>query len=227
MVYAGGVEELCSQTFEGFESLGLLSGTEGATYQNCPFDARRNGITFGEGACLVVLEDLDYAMKRKANILGEILGFGYFLDTSRFFKYNQDGKGMKESIMRCVQDSKMEVDKIDYICAAANSSKDVDQIESKVVEEIFSRKNKLVPISSIKSMIGECYSSAGALSVVAGLGAINEGFLPPTINYQEKDPNCDLNYVPNHSREKEVNNVLINSFGPMRSSCMVLSKFKG
>ena len=229
MVYAGGVEELCEQTYFGFHALKFLSGAkEGEPFVNCPFDKRRNGITFGEGACLLALEDHKHAKKRGAKILAEILGFGYYFDPFRLHKYNPRGTGVKAALKHLLEEAKLDIKDIDYICANGNSTKAADKIETEAIKEVFGKRAYDIPVSSIKSMVGESYSVSGAFSVAAAVGALQENFIPPTVNYQEKDPDCDLDYVPNQSREAKLNKIMVNTFGPNGShSSMVLGRYEG
>ena len=229
VIYAGGVEEMCMQTFFGMHSLKFLSGSkEGEPFINCPFDKRRNGITFGEGACLMALEEHEHAKNRNAPILAEIAGFGYCFDPFRINKYNPRGVGLKASIQAALENADMKPQDIGYICANANSTVAADKIETEAVKEIFGKHAYAIPVSSIKSMIGECYSVSGAFGIAAALGVLNKNFIPPTVNYREKDPNCDLDYVPNKSREAKVKNILVITFGPNGSnSCIVLRRFEG
>lgn len=228
MIYAGSVEEMCFHTYYGFYTLKFLSGSkEGTTFVNCPFDKRRNGITFGEGACLLAMEELAHARRRKAPIQAEVLGFGDYFDPFRINKYNPRGTGVKAAIRNALEDAQVDIGEIDYICANANSTQAADKIETEAIKEVFGKRAYEIPVSAIKSMTGECYSLSGALATAACVGAINEDFLPPTVNYQEKDPDCDLDYVPNKSRPAKLNKVLIITFGPNGSnSCMVLGRYK-
>ncbi len=227
VIYTGGVEEMCLQTFFGFYALKFMSGSkEGTTFINCPFDKRRNGVTFGEGACLVAMEDYAHARARKARILGEIASFGYSFDPFRINKYNPRGTGLKLAIKEALNEAGLGASDIDYICSNANSTVAADRVETNAIKEIFGEYSYKIPISSIKSMIGECYSVSGAFAVAAALGALYENFLPPTMNYQEPDPECDLDYVPNQSRPAKLDHVLVINFGPGGSNtCMVLRKF--
>ncbi|MGE3980192.1 MAG: beta-ketoacyl synthase [Candidatus Omnitrophota bacterium] len=228
MVYTGSVEELCEPTFLGFHALQYLSGSvEGSRYISCPFDRRRNGITFGEGACLLAFEELDHALERNAVIMAEILGFGYYFDPYRLNKFNPRGVGMIEAMKDALNDAKIGIHDIDYICANANSTLSADQIETKAIKEVFGQRSMHIPVSSIKSMVGETYSAGGAFATAACVGSLVNEFIPPTTNFQEIDPECDLDYVPNQSRESKVRNILINSFGPSGNhACMVLGKYE-
>lgn len=229
VIYAGGVEEFCLQTYLGFEAIKYLSGSKpGQEFINCPFDKRRNGITFGEGACVIAVEEYEHAKARGARILAEIVGFGYSFDPRKIHKFNPRGTGMKEAMTYALKDHDLEPKDIDYICANANSTQDADKIETEAIKEIFGDYAYKVPISAVKSMVGECYSVTAAYNVAAGVGAINGEFLFPTVNYQQKDPVCDLDYVPNEARPKKLKNVLVNCFGPNgNNNCMVLRKYDG
>ncbi len=228
VIYTGSVEEMCFHTFYGFYTLKFLSGSkEGQTFVSCPFDKRRNGIVFGEGACLVALEDLEHALARKANILGEVLGFGYYFDPFRINKYNPRGPGIRAAMQSALEDAQVEAGDIDYICANANSTPAADKIETEAIKDVFGKRAYEIPVSSIKSMTGECFSASGAFAVAACLGALQEDFIPPTVNYTEKDPDCDLDYVPNIARKARLNKILINTFGPNGSNCcMVLGRYQ-
>ena len=228
VIYAGSVEEMCYHTFFGFYTLQFMSGSKpGASFINCPFDKRRNGMTFGEGACLVAIEDHDHAVKRNAPILAEIAGFGTCFDPFRINKYNPRGTGLKESIRLTLQESGLEPKDIDYICANANSTVAADKIETEAIKEVFGKHAYQIPISAVKSMTGECYSASGSFAVAASLGALNKNFIPPTVNYKDKDPDCDLDYVPNKSRKATLKNILIITFGPNGSNtCVVLSRYQ-
>lgn len=226
VVFSGGVEEMCLQTYYGFHALQFLSGSKkGEPFVNCPFDKRRNGITFSEGACVLVMEEYEHARARNAKILGEVLSFGYSFDPFRLNKFNPRGTGLKEAIEDALKNAGMGCSDIDYICANANSTQPADRIEALVLKEIFGEHIKRIPVSAIKSMIGETFGASGAFNVAAGLGAIQQGFIPPTMNYQERDPECDLNIVANQAVEASLKNVLVVNFGPHGSnSCMILGK---
>ena len=227
VIYTGSVEEMCWHTYYGFHALKFLSGSKaGAQFINCPFDRRRNGITFGEGACILAFEELEHAKQRKAPIFAEVLGFGYYFDPFRINKYNPRGPGIRAAMRNALKDAKLEPKDIDYICANANSTLAADKIETEGIKDVFGPYAYKIPVSAPKSMLGECYSASGAFAAAACVGAIQEDFIPPTMNYQEEDPDCDLDYVPNKMRHAKLNKVLINSFGPNGSnSCMILGRY--
>ena len=227
VVLAGGVEEMCEQTYKGFHKIGHLAGSRpGKIEINCPYDKRRNGIMFGEGASIVVLEELEHAKARGVKIYAEILGYGTCFDPKSRNIYSPKAAGATEAIKNCLYDAKISTSNIDYISGSGNSTLDCDYMETNAVKNVFGAKAKKIPISSIKSMIGESFSASGGMNLAASLGVFEEGFIPPTINYVQPDRRCDLDYVPNKSRKSEARNVLINSFSPTGSnSTLTVGKY--
>jgi 3-oxoacyl-[acyl-carrier-protein] synthase II len=228
MIYAGGVEEFCLQTYLGFNAIKYLSSSkDGQEFINCPFDRRRNGITLGEGACVIAVEEFEHAKARGARILAEIVGFGYSFDPFKIHKFNPRGTGMKEAMANALKENEIEPNDINFICANANSTQAADKIETEAIKEVFGNVAYNIPIGAVKSMVGECYSVTAAFNVAAGVGAIHDGFLFPTVNYHETDPDCDLNYVANQSRPANPRHVLVNCFGPNgNNNCMILKKYE-
>jgi 3-oxoacyl-[acyl-carrier-protein] synthase II len=225
VVLAGGVEELCEETFLGFYRLGCLSGSGGSEPICCPFDARRNGVILSEGAAVLILEDEDHALRRGANILATIHGYGNSFDPMADMGFTHSGKGLFNAITLALQDASLSSGDIDYISASANSTKGLDRMETNIIKELFGESAHNIPVSSIKSMVGESFSASGALSLTAAVGAIQKGVIPPTVNYQEKDTECDLDYVPDEGRMKILNNVLIISSDPYgQNAAMVIGK---
>ncbi len=139
VVLAGGVEELCEETFMGFHNLGCLSGTDGSEPICCPFDARRNGTILSEGAAVLVLEDEEHALNRDAVILARVLGYGNAFDPSADRNFNHAGQGLKNAITLALQEAALNPEDIDYVCACANSSKGLDRMETKVIKEVFGK----------------------------------------------------------------------------------------
>ncbi|MEW6417845.1 MAG: beta-ketoacyl-[acyl-carrier-protein] synthase family protein [Nitrospirota bacterium] len=226
VVLAGGVEELCEETFLGFHKLGCLSGADGSEPICCPFDARRNGIILSEGAAVLILEDEDHALRRGANILATVSDYGNSFDPMTDMGFTNSGKGLFNAIALALQDASLSSGDIDYISASANSTKGLDRMETNIIKEVFGKSAYDIPVSSIKSMVGESFSASGALSLSAAIYAIQKGVIPPTVNYQEKDPECDLDYVPNEARQKNINNVLITSVDPYgQNAAMVIGKY--
>lgn len=213
-VLAGAVEELCIQLFLGFYKKGFLAGlTDSAPEISCPFDKRRNGIILGEGAGILILEDLESARERKANIYGEVLGYGSGIGTD----------ALKKAMRMALSEAK--VNKVDFICAGANSTYQADLAEADAIKNIFGKDVNEQRVSAIKSMVGECYSATGSLQAIAAVAALDRQAIPPMINYQDKDPGCDLNYVANEQVSVKVDKVLVNAFGVSGgSSSLVVGK---
>ncbi len=228
VVLAGGVEELCEETFMGFHTLGCLAGMDGGNPVCRPFDARRNGIVLSEGAAVLVLEEEKHALRRNAVILARVLGYGNAFDPSADRNFNHTGQGLRNTITHALQEASLKPKDIDYISACSNSSRGLDRLETRVIKEVFGEHAYEIPMSSIKSMVGESYSASGALSLAAGVGAIQRGLIPPTINYQARDPECDLDYVPSEARQKNIRNALVTAMDPYgQNTAVVLGVYEG
>lgn len=224
-VLVGAVESISPANYTGFYRLGFFAGIKGDEL-SCPFDKRRNGIILGEGAAVIVIEDEEYAKRRKANIYAEVKGTGNCFDAFKMGKYNPEVNGLRESMKKAIRDSGLRIADIDYISASANSVPMQDRLETEAIKTVFGRSAFNIPVSSIKSMIGEPFSAAGLLQIAASVDTIVNGFVPPTINYRIKDDDCNLDYVANRSRMARINNVLINNFGPGGSNAsLVISKY--
>jgi len=219
IVLTGGVEELCEETYKGFYKIGHLAGSrQGKEEVNCPFDKRRNGIMEGEASCMAVLEEFEHAAARGAKIYAEVLGYGTSFDPKSRHIYSPKAEGASEAIRRCLEDAALAEDMVDYISASANSTLDCDAMETKAVKKVFGKRAQKIPISSLKSMIGDSFSASGAMNLAASVGALEGGFIPPTINYEEPDKRCDMDCVPNRAREANLSKVLINCFSPTGSN---------
>lgn len=221
----GGVDTLTSAQFFGFHKLGYMAGIKGVAL-SCPFDKRRNGPILGEAAGMCCVEEENNAKKRKAVIQARIAGIGSYFDSYKIGKIHPEGEGLEKAIKEALDNAKINPEDIDYISSCANSSQDLDRIEVRVLKKIFGNSIKKIPISSIKSMIGETFSPAGILQIIACSGAIQHGVIPPTINYEKSDENCDIDCIPNKAQKKDVKAALITSFGPggYNSAC-VLTKY--
>jgi 3-oxoacyl-[acyl-carrier-protein] synthase II len=225
VVLAGGVYGLTRDIFWAAYRAGVLSGSRNGQQEICaPFDRRRNGIVLGEGAALMVLETLEDALARKATIYAEVTGYGTAFNPTSLMQSDLQG-GIRATSM-ALKEAGLRPRDISYISANANSSPNGDRMETTVIKESFKECAKGVPVSAIKSMTGDCLDASGAMQCVASVGAINKGIIPPTINYKEPDPNCDLDYVPNVKREATVRHVLVQSFSYTGNcSALVLSKY--
>jgi len=208
-ILVGSVEDLSIQTFLGLHQLKYLAGIEGEAI-SCPFDKRRNGIIFSEGATVMVMQSAETAKKNSSRIYGEILGAGSCFDPAKFYRYNPKGRGMIQAMRLALKDARLNPRDIDCIFANANSTKDADLIEAQAIKEVFGVK---VPVTAVKSTLGESFSVAGGFASIAALGALNQGIIPATANLEEKDAACDLDYVANKSRKKDISRVMINTFG--------------
>jgi len=224
-ILVGGVEELCLQTFLGLHKIGILSGSrDGKPELSCPFDKRRNGIVLGEGAAIFLLETLDHAKKRKAIPYAELRGHGSAFDPARRSGYNPKGAGATRAMNAAISEAQITPKEIDAVSASANSTLECDVMETRALKEVFQKRAYHLPVSALKSMTGEQLSAHGALSVAAGIGSIQKRRLFQTINYREKDPRCDLDYVP-YGKEGDVECLLVNCFDPNGgNTSLVLSK---
>ncbi len=178
-----------------------------------PFDANRDGFVVGEGAGVLILESLDFAQRRNANILAEIVGYGMSGDAYHITQPAEQGDGGYRVSMAALRDAKLSPHDIGYVNAHGTSTPIGDAIETTALKHVFGERAKKVPISSTKSMTGHLLGGAGGLEAGISVLALRDQILPPTINYETPDPCCDLDYIPNHARKAEVHYVLSNSFG--------------
>ncbi len=190
-----------------------------------PFEKNRDGFVMGEGAGIVVLEEYEHAKRREAQILAEVVGYGASGDAYHMTAPAPGGEGAARAIRSALKDAGISPEQIDYINAHGTSTKFNDLYETMAIKEVFGDHAYKVKISSIKSMIGHLLGAAGGVEVVSSVLTLLTGVIPPTINYEEPDPECDLDYTPNQAVEKEVKYVLKNSFGfGGTNACLVLKK---
>lgn len=178
-----------------------------------PFDARRDGFVAGEGSAILVLETLEHALKRGARIYAEVVGYGSTCDAYHMTAPDPEGRGAINSMKAALQDANVSPEAVDYINAHATSTPLGDQAETLAIKTVFGDHAAKVAISSTKSMTGHLLGAAGGLEAMACILSIQRGIIPPTINYEEPDPNCDLDFVPNVARKAEVRFAISNSFG--------------
>lgn len=219
IIIAGGCDEICWILYQAHDRLKVLSkGKEGSS----PFDKFRNGIVLGEGGGFLVLERIESAVKRDANIYAGLEGFGFYGSPAPLLGWDREPDSLCKAMKGAIKSGGVEPQDIDYISASANSSKELDALESKAIKEVFG--NNPPPASSIKSMIGEIGASGGIKVAVTAL-AIKEGLIPPTINYKNPDPECDIDCVPNKSRRKDIKAALVNGFSTGGNHlCIALKK---
>ena len=230
VVFAGGTEAGISQLgLSGFAVMRALS-TRNDTPEKAsrPFDAERDGFVPSEGSVILVLETLEHAMNRGANVLVELAGFGCTADAGHLVQPEETGSSAASAMRLAIQDAGMELDEVDYINAHGTSTPLNDAVETLAIKRLFGKRAYDIPISSTKSMIGHSLGASGALEASACISTLTSGKIHPTINYETPDPECDLDYVPNVAREKEVSVVLSNAFGfGGQNACLVFRKFEG
>lgn len=198
----------------GFSLLSALSTRNSEPKRaSRPFDRERDGFVLGEGAGILILEELAHARKRKARIYGEILGYGSSSDAFRITDVHPDGRGAIQCMKLALRDAGVNPEDIDYINAHGTSTQINDRVESKAISAAFGRQASKLAVSSTKSMTGHLIAAAGAVELSICLLAMRDSLLPPTINYENPDPDCDLDYVPNKAREKKIKCCVSNSFG--------------
>ena len=215
---AGGADSFSRITYMGFARLGAIAK------ERCqPFDKNRKGMVPGEGAAILVLEEVAAARARGAKIYAEILGYGISCDAHHMTAAHPQGEGAVRAMSSALKESGVGIDDVDYISAHGTGTPTNDRAESIAVRSLFGQHAEKVPVSSIKSMLGHTMGAASAIEAAACALAIDTGMLPPTINYQERDPECDLDYVPNIARETRPRVVLNNAYafgGNNASLCM-------
>ncbi len=198
----------------GFSLLTALSQrNDEPTRASRPFDRLRDGFVIGEGAAMVVLEDLERAQRRGAPIYGEIVGYGATADAYRITDIHPQGRGAIACMRLALQDAALDPQDVDYVNAHGTSTAVNDRVETLACKEVFADHAHHVPVSSTKSMMGHLIAAAGATELIVCMMAIRDRVLPPTINYENPDPDCDLDYVPNQAREARCDVALNNSFG--------------
>ena len=227
-VITGGTEApLSPLTFGSFCRLGTLSQRNtDPTKACCPFDRNRDGFVMSEGAGIVVLEELEHALKRNAHIYAELVGFGASSDAYHMTKPLDDAEGTVEAIKLALRDANINSEEIDYINAHGTSTQLNDKAETLAFKKVFGPHAYKIPISSTKSMTGHSIAGAGGIETVASVLTIENQFIHPTINYKTPDPDCDLNYVPNKGRKANVNFILSNSLGfGSRNAAIIIKKY--
>jgi 3-oxoacyl-[acyl-carrier-protein] synthase II len=213
MITGGTEAAITPLAFAGFCSMKAMSTTEDPMTASRPFDADRNGFVMGEGAGMLILEELEHAQKRGANILAEVIGYGCSNDAYHITSPAPEGEGASRCMQMAVNDAGIKPAQIDYINAHGTSTDYNDKYETMAVKTVLGEHSKKVAISSTKSMTGHLLGAAGAIEAIVCAMAIKDSYVPPTINYTTPDPECDLDYVPNTGKNKNVDIAMSNSFG--------------
>jgi 3-oxoacyl-[acyl-carrier-protein] synthase II len=227
VMIAGGAEAPVTALAVGaFDRIGAVSHRESGAPS--PFSADRDGLIVGEGAAALVLETLEHARARGATIYGEIIGYGASADAFHITAPTEDGSGSAHAIRRALDDAHITPAEVDYVNAHGTGTTLNDEAETRAIKLALGQRAYEIPVSSTKSMTGHMMGATGALEAVFCIRAISEGVVPPTINYREKDAECDLDYVPNKARQMPVRIVMSNSFGfGGHNSVLIFKKFEG
>lgn len=215
VMVAGGTEAtILPMAFAGFSSMGALS-TKNDEPQKAsrPFDLERNGFVMGEGAGVLVLESLEHAVSRGANIIAEVAGYGMTADAYHLTSPDPEGEGAARSMQVAIRDAGLDPVDIDYINAHGTSTPLNDKFETLAIKSVFDKHAYQLAVSSTKSMTGHLLGAAGGIEAIATAMTLKEQIIPPTINYENPDPECDLDYVPNEARKAKVRAALSNSLG--------------
>ena len=226
IMFAGGAESsICPTGIAGFQSLTALSTSDDPLYASIPFDKNRKGFVLGEGAGVVVLEELEHAKARGAHIYAEVVGYGATADAFHITSPCEDGSGAAKAMELAMTEAKAAPEEITYINAHGSSTKQNDLYETNSFKKVFGDISYNIPVSSLKSMIGHPLGAASAIEIVQSLLAITNNAIPPLANYNNRDEECDL-YYPTEVEEKEVNYVIktANGFSGIHSA-ILLGKF--
>ncbi len=213
MITGGTEAPLTSISFAGFSSAKALSFDENPATACRPFDKNRSGFVMGEGAGILILESLEHALQRGARIYAEIVGYGAAGDAFHITLPAPGGEGSVRAMHQALSDAGIQPDDVDYINAHGTSTEANEKYETMAIKEVFGDHAYKVAVSSTKSMTGHLLGAAGAVEAIFSVRTITDGVIPPTINYETPDPDCDLDYVPNAARKQEVRTVLSNSLG--------------
>ena len=215
VMIAGGAEAIIIPlTIAGFCQMKAMSTrNDEPTKASRPFDAERDGFVCGEGGGLVVLESLEHARRRDARIYAEVVGYGMTGDAHHMTAPDPEGDGAARAMTAALRDGGLEPSAVGYINAHGTSTPYNDKFETIAIKRVFGEHAKRVPVSSTKSMTGHLLGAAGGIEAIATTLALHHGILPPTINYEKPDPDCDLDYVPNQARKQDIEVALSNAFG--------------
>ncbi|MFZ5801883.1 MAG: beta-ketoacyl-[acyl-carrier-protein] synthase family protein [Candidatus Omnitrophota bacterium] len=228
VVMAGGAHSMIHPLgVAGFSLLTALSTrNEDPKRASRPFDKHRDGFVLSEGAGVVILEELSHALKRRTKIYGEIIGYGSTADAYRLTDMDPEALGATRAVTLAMQKGGLRTRDVDYINAHGTSTQVNDSAETRVIKNVFADYAARIPVSSIKSMLGHMIAAAGVTEVIASVYTMKYHVIPPTINYEEPDPECDLDYVPLRAREAEVRVVLSNSFGfGGQNICLAIKRY--
>jgi 3-oxoacyl-[acyl-carrier-protein] synthase II len=229
-IIAGGTEaNITPLTVAGFNAMRALSTRNDEPEKACrPFEKNRDGFVVAEGAGILILEDLEFALNRGARIHAEIVGYGYTGDAYHITAPSPDGEGAARCMRMAIRDAGLKPQEIGYINAHGTSTPLNDLTETQAVKAVFGEHAKRVPISATKSMTGHLLGAAGSTEAIFTILSLRDGILPPTINYEEPDPECDLDYVPNVARRQPIQVAMSNAFGfGGTNATLIFKKYTG
>jgi 3-oxoacyl-[acyl-carrier-protein] synthase II len=227
---AGGTEaNITPLTVGGFNAMKALSTRNDEPEKACrPFEKNRDGFVVAEGAGILILEELEFALKRKAKIYAELVGYGYTGDAYHITAPSPDGDGAVRCMRMAIKDAALKPEDVDHINAHGTSTPLNDLTETLAIKTVFGNHAKKIPISATKSMTGHLLGAAGSTEAIFTILAIWDGIMPPTLNYEEPDPQCDLDYVPNVARRQPIKIAMSNAFGfGGTNATLVFKKFEG
>ena len=229
MITGGTEANITPLTVGGFNSMKALSTRNDEPEKACrPFEKSRDGFVVAEGAGILILEELQFALNRKARIYAELVGYGYTGDAYHITAPSPEGEGAVRCMRMAIKDAKLKPEDVDYINAHGTSTPLNDFTETIAIKKVFGDHAKKIPISATKSMTGHLLGAAGSTEAIFTILAIQDGIMPPTINYEEPDPQCDLDYVPNVARRKTINVAMSNAFGfGGTNATLIFKKFEG
>jgi 3-oxoacyl-[acyl-carrier-protein] synthase II len=230
VVLAGGAEApLANLCFGAFAIIKAMSTSNDEPEKSCrPFDLRRDGFVMGEGAAVLVVEELDHALKRDAHIYAELLGYGLTNDAYHMTAPLPDGTQAANAMTRALDDARISTDSIDYINAHGSSTPLNDKTETLAIKRVFGSRAYEIPISGTKPLHAHALGATGAIEAAICALAVQNRHIPPTLNLEERDPECDLDYVPMEPREQEINYLLSNSFGfGGINAAVVMGRYRG
>jgi 3-oxoacyl-[acyl-carrier-protein] synthase II len=214
MICGGSEAVIAPLSLSGFKNMGAVSTRNDEPHRACrPFDAERDGFVMGEGAGVLVLESLEHARRRGVRIYAELIGYGATADAAHITAPDEEGTGAAQAMALALRDAGLPPKAVDYINAHGTSTPLNDRIETRAIRTVFGSHADRLAVSSTKSMMGHLMGAAGAVEAIACLKSLETGWVPPTVNYEHPDPECDLDYVPNQARRLEPRVVLSNSFG--------------
>ena len=216
----GGADAFSKLAFSGFHRIYAMAP------EKCqPFDKNRRGMLVGEGAAILILEPLESAIKRNSEIYAEIIGYGLSCDA--YHMTASDSDGIEKVMLKALKDADVRKDEVDYISAHGTGTQSNDKNECAAIKKVFKDQYKTIPVSSIKSMLGHPMGAASAIEALACCLSVKEDIIPPTINFETKDPACDIDCVPNKAKIKRVNIALNNGFAfGGNNSCLAIKKFQ-